>query len=57
MVNQNVTTTYDEFTNTTITKSYALSYKLTPRRSTLTEMVEFTIRHAVYVQLMDYSLT
>ena len=46
MVNQNVTTTYDEFTNTTITKSYALSYKLTPRRSTLTEMVEFTIRHA-----------
>ena len=45
MANKNVTTTYDEFTNTTITQSYALSYKLAPRRSTLTEMVEFTIRH------------
>lgn len=45
MANQYVTTTNDEFNNSTVTKSYALSYKLAPRRPTLTEMVEFTIRH------------
>ena len=45
MANQYVTTTHDEFNNSTVTKSYALSYKLAPRRLTLTEGVEFTIRH------------
>lgn len=45
MANQYVKQTHNEFNNSTITKSYEFTYKLSPRRPTLQENAVFNIRH------------
>lgn len=45
MTNQYVTQTHDEFKNTTVTRSYELTYSLPPRKPTLQEDAIFNIRH------------